>query len=58
MYIIYVNTNMEEEIIMFTIEEIKEAWKQVYGEDMQDEYPGFFKQLEGDKDEEIIRPGI
>jgi hypothetical protein len=49
---------MEEEIIMFTIEEIKEAWKQVYGEDMQDEYPGFFKQLEGDKNEEVIRHGI
>jgi hypothetical protein len=58
MYIVYVNTNMEEEIIMFTIKEIKEAWKQVYGEDMQDEYPGFFKQLEGDKDEKTIRPGI
>ena len=36
---------------MFTIEEIKEAWKQAYGEDMQDEYLGFFKLLEGDKDE-------
>ena len=30
---------------MYTLEQIIKTWKEVYGEDMEDEYQGFLKNL-------------
>ena len=29
----------------FTIEEIKEIWFRIYGEDLEEDYPGFIEEL-------------
>jgi hypothetical protein len=35
------------ETIMYTLEQIVETWKEVYGEDMAEEYAGFLDALQG-----------
>ena len=32
---------------MYTLEQIMETWKEVYGEDMAEEYAGFLDALQG-----------
>ncbi len=32
---------------MYTLEQIMETWKEVYGEDMAEEYVGFLDALQG-----------
>jgi len=36
--------------IMYTLEQIMETWKEVYGEDMAEEYKGFLNTLQGQGD--------
>tara|TARA_R100000700_G_C3113283_1_gene105382 strand:+ start:193 stop:315 length:123 start_codon:yes stop_codon:yes gene_type:complete len=33
----------------YTLRQIINAWKTVYGEDMQEEYSGFIEELRGEK---------
>jgi len=35
---------------MYTLEQIMETWKEVYGEDMAEEYKGFLNTLQGQGD--------
>ena len=36
----------------YTLAQILEAWKTVYGEDMQEEYSGFIEELRGETNKE------
>ena len=40
-------THNKGETIMYTLEQIVETWKEVYGEDMAEEYVGFLDALQG-----------
>ena len=35
----------------YTLAQILEAWTAAYGEDMQEEYPGFIQRLQEEKNE-------
>ena len=48
----YIRVNRKDKMKKYTLAEILEAWAAAYGEDMNQEYPGFIQRLsEEAKDE-------